>query len=318
MKSNTLNKTGRYFNKIVFKTKKRSPEILMITGTVGIAVSTVMACKATLKIDEILDQSKTDVDKIHNAIEVYDESEYSKEDSVKDLAIVYARTGHNLLKLYGPSLALGTISLGCMYGSHHILKRRNIALGAAYAAVSEGFKQYRNRVAKRFGDEVEKQIKYNVQTKKVEETVVDEDGNETVVVKQVPYIDGSPDPISPYARFFEKYSVDKDGKSCINPNWQTSNEYNLMFLKAQQNYANDKLKAKGYLYLNEVYEMLGLPISKEGQIVGWIYNEDNPIGDNYVDFGLYKSSDNYSDFVYGFDNGILLDFNVDGNIWDLM
>ena len=128
----------------------------------------------------------------------------------------------------------------------------------------------------------------------------------------------NPSDISGYARFFEKYTTDEEGNSVLNPHWEPNNEYNLMFIKAQENYANDLLKAKKRLFLNEVYEMLGLPATKAGQVVGWVYDPKNPIGDNYVDFGLYSDNLSYSDFVNGMDPAILLDFNVDGNIWELM
>lgn len=91
-------------------------------------------------------------------------------------------------------------------------------------------------------------------------------------------------------------------------------EYDLMFLKQQQMYANSLLKTKGHLFLNEVYDMLRLARTKEGQLVGWIYNEDNLIGDNYVDFGIYTEYN--LDFVNEKTKSILLDFNVDGYIWD--
>lgn len=112
--------------------------------------------------------------------------------------------------------------------------------------------------------------------------------------------------VSQYARFFDENS----------PNWSKDVEYNLMFLKQQQDYANSRLKAEGFLYLNDVYDMLGIPRTKAGQLVGWIYNTDNPTGDNYVDFGLH--TDMSSEFVNGYKKTVLLDFNVDGNIWDLI
>ena len=114
---------------------------------------------------------------------------------------------------------------------------------------------------------------------------------------------------SDYARFFD----------VGNPNWEKDSEYNLMFLKRQQAYANDKLKANGYLFLNEVYDMLGIPKSKAGQVVGWIYDPENGSGDNYVDFGIYNvNREAARDFVNGYERTILLDFNVDGNIWEKM
>ena len=92
-----------------------------------------------------------------------------------------------------------------------------------------------------------------------------------------------------------------------------------MFLNQQQNYANDKLRRQGYLFPNDVYDMLGIPKCKEGQTHGWVYDEKNPIGDNFVDFGIYNISRRKNrDFVNGYEKVILLDFNHDGNILNYM
>lgn len=110
--------------------------------------------------------------------------------------------------------------------------------------------------------------------------------------------------VSPYARFFDSN----------NPYWQKVLPNNLWFLKAQEHLASDILAMRGYLFLNEVYDMLGMERTKEGQLVGWVYDEENPIGDNYVDFGIYEKCN--MDFVNGKCDVVLLDFNVDGNILD--
>lgn len=113
--------------------------------------------------------------------------------------------------------------------------------------------------------------------------------------------------VSQYARLFDD--------SCMG--WTKDPEYNMNFLKCQQNYCNDKLKTKGHLFLNEVYDILGFPRTKAGTMVGWVYDEENPIGDNFVDFGIFDSNDERnSDFINGYKNTAILDFNVDGNILD--
>lgn len=277
-----------------------------------------MACKATTKVGEILDKTKEDVETIHKC--EADESvkeRYSSEDAQKDLAIVYVQTGMKFAKLYGPSVILGALSITSILASNNILRKRNVALSAAYAAIDKGFKEYRSRVIERFGEEVDRELKYNLKAKKFDETVIDEETGKEKKVKKNGFV-VSPGDISGYARFFEKYTQDEDGNSILNPHWESNNEYNLMFIKAQERYANDLLKAKKRVFLNEVYEMLGLPRTKAGQIVGWVYNPENSKGDNYIDFGLYSDNLSYSDYVNGFDQAILLDFNVDGNIWDLM
>ena len=319
-KEEIMNKVSGAFGKVGFKLQKHSPEILMVVGVVGAVASAVVACKATLKVEEIVDDTKEKMDKIHESEEKECTAmgmDYSKEDARKDTTIVYVQTGIKLAKLYAPAVAMGALSLTSILASNNILKKRNVAIAAAYTAVDKSFKDYRARVIERFGQEVDKELRYNLKAEKTTETVVDEETGEKKKVKKTNFV-VNPSDISGYARFFEKYTTDEEGNSVLNPHWEPNNEYNLMFIKAQENYANDLLKAKKRLFLNEVYEMLGLPATKAGQVVGWVYDPENPIGDNYVDFGLYSDNLSYSDFVNGMDPAILLDFNVDGNIWELM
>lgn len=306
-----VNKASRTFHKMGFTLKKHSPEILLVAGTVGVVASAVMACKATLKVNEIVDKTKVDIDDIHEAVETgvtKAGEKYSAEDSKKDLTIVYTQTGLKLAKLYGPAVVIGVTSLGCMLASNNILRKRNVALAAAYATVDRSFKEYRGRVIERFGHELDKELKYNLKAKEIEETVTDEKtGEEKTVTRTVMAVD--PNMHSEYARFFD------DG--CRG--WEKDAELNLYFLKQIQNWANDKLKSRGHLFLNEVYEELGIPMTKAGNVVGWIYDEKHPVGDNFVDFGIYDLHNSKTrDFVNGYERVILLDFNVDGNILDLM
>lgn len=296
-------------HKGIFKVKKHSPEILIVTGVIGAVVSVVMACKATTKVNSVLDKSKKDIDIIHETAK--DETlseEYTPEDVNKDLTIVYVKTGVEIVKLYAPAFIVGAISLAGIITSNNILRQRNVAIAAAYATVDTGFKQYRKRVTERFGEEVERELRHNVKASTIEKTVIDENGEEQKVTETI-QVTADPNEMSDYARFFD------DG--CTG--WEKDSEYNLMFLRAQQQYANDKLKAEGILFLNDVYDMLGIPKTKAGQVVGWIYDPDTPVGDNYVDFGIYDANrQTVRDFVNGYERTILLDFNVDGNIWNRM
>lgn len=321
MKKNELvTKVSGAFSKVGFQMKKHSPEILVVAGVVGAVTSAVMACKATLKVEEIIDETKEKMDKVHESAEhgaTPAGMDYSAEDAKKDTVIVYTQTGIKLAKLYAPSVALGVLSITSIFASNNIMRKRNVALAAAYATVDKSFKEYRKRVIEQFGKETDWALKHNIKAEKVTKTVTDEETGKEKKVKETAFV-VNPSDISGYARFFEKYTVNEKGESVLNQHWEPNNEYNLMFIKAQESYANDLLRAKGRLFLNEVYEMLGLPTTKAGQVVGWVYDPDHPIGDNYVDFGLYADNLTYSDYANGFDPAILLDFNVDGNIWELM
>lgn len=300
-------KLMKTYKKVELKAIKHSPEILAGVGVVGVVGSLVMACKATTKLSDVLEESKEQLDKIKEvAADPAYEEKYSQDDAKKDTTITYVQTAMKVTKLYAPSVILCASSLGCLLASNNILKKRNAALSAAYMTVDKSFKEYRKRVADRFGEEVEKEIRYNIKAEEI--TKVDEDGNE--VTETVKVMNGTDDPnsYSDYARFFDE--------SCAA--WQNDAEYNFTFLKAQQQYANDLLKARGRLFLNEVYRMLGIDETKAGQVVGWVYNPDNPTGDNFVDFGIFNMQrERVRAFVNGYEPNILLDFNVDGVIWDL-
>jgi len=296
----------RAFGKAKLQLKKHSPEILVISGVVGTVAAGVMACKATTKASDILEEMHESMDQIHKVNEMAEENEnisYDENDLKKDTTMVYVQTGVKFAKLYGPSLAVGILSITSILVGHNILRKRNLALAAAYTTVSNSFKAYRDRVVDRFGKDLDRELRYDVKAKEVEETVVDENGNETTVKNTVNVID--PNQVSDFARIFD------DG----NIGWEKDSEHNLAFLKMQQNYANDILQTRGYLFLNEVYDMLGFNRTKAGQVVGWYYDEKNPTGDNFVDFGIYRGeSPAVRAFVNGDERSILLDFNVDGEI----
>jgi hypothetical protein len=290
-------------SKTVMKLKKHSPEILVVAGIAGTVVSAVLACKATTKVAEILDETKGTLDTIHEGMETgaINGQEYTTEDGKKDTVVVYAQTGMKLAKLYGPAIILCTLSITSILASNNILRKRNVALGAAYAAIDKSFKEYRGRVIERFGEQVDTELKYGIKAKKFEEIEVDpETGKEKKVKKTVMVAD--PNLQSDYAVYFDSKSR----------NYETNPDYNRMFLKAQQAFANDKLQTRGHLFLNEVLDDLDLPRTPAGQIVGW--TKDGP--DGYVNFRIVEVERETEDGRH--EPALLLDFNVEGNIWEKM
>lgn len=290
-------------SKTVMKLKKHSPEILVVAGIAGTVVSAVLACKATTKVAEILDETNGTLDTIHEGMKTgaINGQEYTTEDGKKDTVVVYAQTGMKLAKLYGPAIILGTLSITSILASNNILRKRNVALGAAYAAIDKSFKEYRGRVIERFGEQVDTKLKYGIKAKKFEEIEVDpETGKEKKVKKTVMVAD--PNLQSDYAVYFDSKSR----------NYETNPDYNRMFLKAQQAFANDKLQTRGHLFLNEVLDDLDLPRTPAGQIVGW--TKDGP--DGYVNFRIVEVERETEDGRH--EPALLLDFNVEGNIWEKM
>lgn len=274
------------FSRVIGKTKlffiKHAPEILIGTGVIGTVASTVMAVKATPKAQERI-------------LEMHEEVETMTDK--KEIAKTKVKCYIGVAKDYAPAAIVEGASVTCILAGTGKFKKRNAALASSCAAIDGAFKEYRDRVAERFGSEVESEIRHNVKKETIE---IDENGEKkTVEVNS----------LQNYSEFAKFYQAGCTG-------WTKDPEQNLWELKKFESWCNDKLRDQGYLFLNEVYDMLGLPRTKGGQIYGWIYEENNEHGDNVVDFGIYKATDKTMDFVNGYENVILLDFNVDGNILD--
>jgi hypothetical protein len=272
--------------------QKHSPTLLFAGGVVGVVATVVLASKATLKVEDILnkhDEKKDLADKML----VRQDSNYTEADHNKDLVVLYTQTSLDLVKLYGPAVVVGGLSIAALTGSHHILTSRNTSLTAAYAVLDKGYSEYRKRVQAALGNEAEAKLRYEHQIGEY----VDDKGK---LVEQTHVTKGA---ASIYARFFDEYSK----------NWTKQADYNRMFIVAQQNYLNDMLHARGHVFLNEAYDALGLDRSPEGAVVGWVLGN----GDDYIDFGLFTSdSPAVQDFMTGREYSVLLDFNVDGVVYD--
>jgi hypothetical protein len=273
--------------------QKASPELLLAAGVVGMVGSTVLACRATLKMDRVLGETQA---KLHTA-NTLEHPDYSEKDRSRDITLIYFQSGVKIARLYLPAIVVGGLSIYALTSSHKIVTRRNVALTAAYGALEKGFNEYRGRVIDKYGEEEDRDFRYG--SEKVE--VLDQETGKNKTVTRV----GSDDP-SIYARFFDPYST----------SWSKEAEYNLLFLKCQQNYANDLLRSRGHVFLNEVYDLLGVPRSKAGAVVGWILSKNGET-DNFINFGVFDGREQVArDFVNGREGAILLDFNVDGVIYD--
>jgi hypothetical protein len=220
---------------------------------------------------------------------------YSTAEFQKDRLYIYTRSTVSVCKLYAPALGLGAISVAALTGSHKILSGRNAALTAAYAAVEKGFAEYRGRVVEKYGEDEDREFRHGA----TDVTFKDE---ETGKVRKGRGVDDTLQP-SMYARVFDE----------TNRHFVRNPEYNIFFLRCQQNTANDMLKARGHLFLNEVYDLLGMERSPAGAVVGWV----DGYGDSYVDFGVFDGNNPRTiDFVNGREGAVWLDFNVDGTIYD--
>lgn len=275
--------------------QKFSPQILTVVGVAGVVTAGVLAAKATLKLEDVIDIAKADMDNIKEKKENLPAEEYSDSAHKKDLTKAYFKTAKNLTKLYGLPISLGVVSISCIIGGQGIQYKRTVGAVAAYKTLEETFEKYRERVVAEFGEEKDREFRTSYKVH--EET--DAEGN----VKSTVHGEfGDHDWVAIY-----------DSK---NPNWKNSPEYNLMFVKAQETFASQLLNTRGHVLLNDVFDSLGMPRTHEGAVVGWVLEEDGP---NFIDFGIQDLQSKHA-HVFGSDEElgdcILLDFNVQGIIWD--
>jgi hypothetical protein len=273
--------------------QRSSPKVLFGVGVAGMVGSTVLACRATLKMSDVLEKTQGNLE----TARTLQHEEYSEKDRSRDVTLIYFQTGVQVFKLYAPAIIVGGVSIAALTQSHRILTNRNVALTAAYSALEKGFTEYRTRVVEKYGEDEDRNLRYGTR----QEQITDPETGRKKMVTRVA-TDCEP---SVYARFFDSYST----------SWSKEQEYNLIFLKCQQNYANDLLRARGHVFLNEVYDMLGISRSKAGAVVGWVMSKNGDT-DNFINFGIFDGNDKARDFVNGLENAILLDFNVDGVIYD--
>ncbi len=318
-KEEIMTKATQVLSKTAFKLKKASPTIMVVGAAIGGVTATVLACKATLKAQDILAEHKTNVEKIHEVKDKVDTGEiqlsegetYTEKDMKDDITKQYLKTGLRLAKVYAPAVGLGAASLGCMFGSHHIMTKRNATLTAAYIALEQTFNSYKNRVTDRFGERVQHELEQNIKAVEVETKKVDENGVEEVIKEYKDIAEQADDSCS---LVFDE-TVDT---------WQCDADLNRNYLLLMESAANKRLRTQGHLFLNEVLSMIGTHGGQSlrtptGQIVGWIYDPDNTSLHNHVDFGISNyvpNNEALNSFIRGEERSVIMHFNCDGVIID--
>lgn len=285
----------------ILKLKKHAPVILFAAGVTGVVGTVVLACRATMKLEAVLDGLQEDLDHIDQGTGQLQIGGQEIEPA-RAKTLLYAKASYNIGKLYAPAVVLGAASIAALTGSHVILTQRNTALMAVAAATQRALDKYRSNVRAELGEDQDKRFLYG----ETEREIVEETA-EGPITKTVKEPNGAE--LRLYDKFFdelnENYVRGIDGA-----------EKNVYFIRCAQNWANDKLKANGHLFLNDVYGMLGIPLTQAGQQVGWVMGEGRQ---NFVDFGIFDHRNAAARrFINGYEPAVRLHFNVDGVILDLI
>ena len=266
---------------------KHAPTILTAAGTAGFIGTTILASKATLKVEETISEETALLVKVHEAHEA---GKLEDKDALHDKVILYTRMTTKLAKLYAPALILGAASIVSLATGHGIMLKRNASLAAAYAAVDQAFKTYKKKVESKFG----KDAVIDALVSTAEEDLTKNE----LTMEAIAAVDG----ISPYGVIFDE----------TNNNWSADEDLSMLHLKCQQQYANDILQTRGHIFLNEVYKMLGFPHTPAGAVTGWVKGN----GDDFVDFNIFEGTFEGEDEKGRTVTKWALDFNVDGVMYD--
>lgn len=266
---------------------KHAPTILTAAGTAGFIGTTILASKATLKVEETVAEETALLVKVHEAHEA---GKLEDKDALHDKVVLYTRMTTKLAKLYAPALILGAASIVSLATGHGIMLKRNASLAAAYAAVDQAFKTYKKKVESKFGKDA-------VIDALISTTEEDLTKNE-LTMEAIAAVDG----VSPYGVIFDE----------TNNNWSADEDLSMLHLKCQQQYANDILQTRGHIFLNEVYKMLGFPHTPAGAVTGWVKGN----GDDFVDFNIFEGTFEGEDDKGRTVTKWALDFNVDGVMYD--
>lgn len=277
---------SRSAHTVLRQVQHHSPAILTTAGIVGVVGAAVMAAKATLSLESTLDLAREEIEAEFNLIPPGEDLETSRK---KLQTRTYVKNALRVGKLYAPSATLMLGSIAALIAAQGIMRQRNIALVAAYKSLETAFKAYRERVVEEYGETVDEDFRSG--TKRVVETDPD-------TKKKTKSIES----VTPGSEFIYDFGIN-------NPNWQGFRDQNEHFLRTVQAMFNERLKRRGYIFLHEVLDTLGLPYNSESAAVtGWVFDPTSPKGDNYIDFRVKDLMDT---------NGYyMLDFNVDGIIID--
>lgn len=309
-----------------FTARAKSPELLLGAGIIAGGATVVLACRATLKAKPKLDDLSIKLEDLEHIENVHtlavandphadEEDEHNlaelKKQCKKEKRHEIAVTAVGVSKDFAPAIIVGMVGIGCVLASYRILDKRLLGATVAYESVNAAFNRYRHRVIDKYGEQAERQLYYGetVTDVEYEEEVEDAETGEKKVVKKVkqePNVEKGVPWHSIYSRTLH------------NRSYQPGMDVDQV--RRIQNYLNDELARKGYVFLNDVYKALELEIDGEYVGVGWLSKEfqgEDYVGDGFIDFGVF--GDNVTEqaklWREGKTNSVILDFNVDGPIY---
>lgn len=302
----------RLFGRIVLKARAKSPELLLIAGGISFVGTVILASKETLKFQEVLEEHNKALEQLKKTEEQMASGEiqitaFSKADARRDRMIIYKHTILDGVKTYGKAIGLGIVSFSCFAGAVGIVRGWLVGAVALNTQLRQENHALEEAVISEYGAEKLNELK----AKGCGSTVIHEEDPETGELKVKETYGTTPEAFSIFFDSASRAFVKNDHQA------------NTIVLETKLQYANHRLRTRGYLFINELLDMLDYPEEcwlQAGNLYGWKYYKDPKEAKkhgaaNCVSFGLDGPNAALDPvnarFLAGLEDVALLRFNCD-------
>ena len=226
--------------------KRHSSTILTCMGGMGVVATSVTAVRATPKALLLLDEAKKEKNE-----------ELTNAEKIKIAGPVYV---HSIL------IGIGTLT--CVFGANIMNQRSQAALVSAYSLIDSSFKEYKQKLKELYAEETHNNIVDAIAVEKVPADWVTR-GSYFGQTCDITSEDACGEPVLFYDEYGNRY-FEATIEQVISAEYHLNRNYIL----------------RGYAYLNELYDFLGLESTDYGSVLGWAPTDE---GEYWVEFNHRKA-----------------------------
>lgn len=251
-------------NKGLTLVKPHLPTIMVVAGSASVVAGAFFACKATLKVDQVLEEHNAIMSHVRESIEKLPEGRLTKREIMSDKLQCYAATAGKLCRLYAPAIGLSLAGFAAIFSGFGMIKRWHALAVSSVAALDEKFGKYRAGVIKKYGKEVDKQLAGEIiettkqEIKKIDEETGEEKAEEVDAITGITFENLVEDD---FTRVFD----------CSNPRWENDYLFNDNFFKNLIHYYTKHLQSHrmDHVFFNTILKECGFRETGIGHFYGW-------------------------------------------------
>lgn len=195
------------------------------------------------------------------ALEILEEAKEEKGEDLTPIEIVKAAG-----PVYIPTVIIGVSTLACVFSANALNKRQQAALSSAYALIDSSFKEYKGKLKELYGEETHNNVVNAIAVEKAEDMCIRNSYMCGTCSLSEEASDSEP------RLFYDMHSgryFESTIEQVLNAEYHLNRNYIL----------------RGYAYLNELYEFLGIEETDYGSVMGWAPHDD---GMYWIEFNHRK------------------------------